>query len=86
MSHPVAWMNLGTSRLGEVKPRRNVGFTSIGHNYSKHKLEAYMSALPPKADSRPQSRNVRYGPIADMSNDVSPQYGADLLRMKEAAD
>jgi hypothetical protein len=42
-----------------VNTRRNVGFTSIAHGNSKRKLEAYMSALPPKADSGWQSGNVR---------------------------
>src|SRR5271170_2530329 len=46
MSHPAAWVNLGALRLGEVNPRRNVGFTSIAHGNSKRKLEAYMSAYP----------------------------------------
>ena len=33
------------------------------------RLEIALSALPPKADSRPLSRNVRLGPNADISFD-----------------
>jgi hypothetical protein len=42
--------------------------SAMGHKRTLTRVRI-MSALPPKADSRSQSQNVRFGPIRDILGD-----------------
>jgi hypothetical protein len=53
-----------------------VGNVPLGQKQTLARF-VHMSALPPKADSRPPSRNVRFGPEADIEATV---YGTVVCR------